>query len=116
MPLKIRLARGGAKKRPHYRIVVAESTSPRDGRFIEKIGTYNPLLPKDHAERFTLLEERAKYWLSVGAQPTDRVLRFFDSKGLLKRPARSNPEKAEPGDKAKARAEERRGKAEAASA
>lgn len=116
MALKIRLARGGAKKRPYYRIVVAESTARRDGRFIEKIGTYNPLLPKDHAERITLVEERAKYWLSVGAQPTDRVLRFLDARGLAKRPARSNPQKAVPGDKAKARAEEKRQKAEEASA
>lgn len=116
MPLKIRLSRGGAKKRPYYRIVVAESTARRDGRFIEKIGTYNPLLPKEHAERFTLVEERARYWLSVGAQPTDRVLRFFDSRGLLKRPARNNPQKAEPGEKSKARAEEKRQKAEGASA
>lgn len=116
MPLKIRLARGGARKRPHYRIVVAESTARRDGRFIEKIGTYNPLLPKEHADRFTLVEERARYWLSVGAQPTDRVLRFLDSRGLMNRPARNNPQKAEPGDKAKARAEEKRQKAEGASA
>jgi small subunit ribosomal protein S16 len=116
MPLKIRLARGGAKKRPYYRIVVAESTARRDGRFIEKIGTFNPLLPKDHAERFTLVEDRARYWLSVGAQPTDRVSRFLDDKGLLKRAPRSNPHKGEPGEKAKARAEEKRQKAEGASA
>jgi small subunit ribosomal protein S16 len=116
MPLKIRLARGGAKKRPYYRIVVAEATAPRDGRFIEKVGTYNPMLPKDHAERVTLVEDRVKHWLSVGAQPTDRVLRFLDAQGLAKRPARNNPQRAEPGTKAKERAEEKRQKAEAAAA
>jgi small subunit ribosomal protein S16 len=115
MPLKIRLARGGAKKRPYYRIVVAEATAPRDGRFIEKVGTYNPLLPRDHADRITLLEDRVKHWLSVGAQPTDRVLRFLDARGLAKREARNNPQSAEPGTKAKERAEAKRQKAEAAS-
>jgi small subunit ribosomal protein S16 len=114
MALKIRLARGGAKKRPFYRIVVAEATAPRDGRFIERIGSYNPILPKEHAERIVLDEERAKYWLSVGAQPTDRVLRFLDERGLAKRPARSNPEKAKPGKKAVERTEEKRKKAEEA--
>jgi small subunit ribosomal protein S16 len=107
MPLKIRLARGGAKKRPYYRIVVAEATAPRDGRFIEKVGSYNPLLPKDHADRVTIVEDRVKHWLSVGAQPTDRVLRFLDARGLAKRPERNNPKKAEPGTKAKERAEEK---------
>ncbi len=116
MSLKIRLARGGAKKRPYYRIVVAEATAPRDGRFIEKLGTYNPLLPKDHAERITLVEDRVKHWLSVGAQPTDRVLRFLDARGLATRPARNNPKKAEPGKKAQERVEERAKKAEAAAA
>ena len=115
MPLKIRLSRGGAKKRPYYRIVVAEATAPRDGRFIEKVGTYNPLLPRDHADRITLVEDRVKHWLSVGAQPTDRVLRFLDARGLAKRPERKNPKKAEPGTKANERAEEKRKKAEAAS-
>lgn len=114
MPLKIRLARGGAKKRPFYRIVVAEATAPRDGRFIEKLGTYNPLLPRDHAERVVLNEERVKHWLGVGAQPTDRVLRFLDARGLAKRPPRHNPKKGEPGQKAKERAEEKRQKAEEA--
>src|SRR5271166_6138560 len=114
MPLKIRLSRGGAKKRPYYRIVVAEATAPRDGRFIEKVGAYNPLLPKDHAERITLLEDRVKHWLSVGAQPTDRVLRFLDARGLATRPARHNPKKAEPGTKAKERTEAKRQKAEGA--
>jgi small subunit ribosomal protein S16 len=111
MSLKIRLTRGGAKKRPYYRIVVAEATAPRDGRFIEKVGTYNPLLPRDHADRVTLLEDRVKHWLSVGAQPTDRVLRFLDARGLAKRPARNNPKKAEPGKKAVERAEEKAKKA-----
>ena len=100
MSLKIRLARGGSKKRPFYRIVVADSASPRDGKFIEKVGTYNPILPKDRAaERLTLNIERAKHWLQVGAQPTDRVARMLDSAGLLKRDARNNPNKALPGKK-----------------
>jgi small subunit ribosomal protein S16 len=114
MPLKIRLARGGAKKRPFYRIVIAEATAPRDGRFIERIGSYNPILPKDHAERIVLDEDRAKHWLSVGAQPTDRVLRFLDARGLAKRTAKSNPEKSKPGKKAVERAEEKQKKAEEA--
>jgi small subunit ribosomal protein S16 len=112
MPLKIRRARGGAKKRPFYRIVVAEATAPRDGRFIERVGSWNPILPKDHAERVVLDEARVRHWLSVGAQPTDRVLRFLDEKGLAKRPARSNPKKAEPGKKAVERAEAKRKKVE----
>jgi small subunit ribosomal protein S16 len=110
MALSIRLSRGGAKKRPVYRIVVADSRAPRDGRFIEKLGTYNPLLPKDAAERVTLDAERAKHWLSVGAQPTDRVERFLDAAGLLARAPKSNPKKGEPGDKAKERAEARAAK------
>lgn len=105
MALSIRLSRGGAKKRPFYRIVVADARAPRDGRFIEKLGTYNPLLPKDSAERVTLDTERAKHWLSVGAQPTDRVERFLDAAGLLTRTAKTNLKKGEPGDKAKERAE-----------
>jgi small subunit ribosomal protein S16 len=105
MALSIRLSRGGAKKRPFYRIVVADSRAPRDGRFIEKLGTYNPLLPKDSAERVTLDAERAKHWLSVGAQPTDRVERFLDAAGLLSRAPKNNPKKGEPGEKAKERAE-----------
>jgi len=116
MALRIRLARGGAKKRPFYRIVVAEARAPRDGRFIEKIGTYNPLLPKDHPERVVLNEERAKHWLSVGAQPTDRVLRFLDAAGLAKRPERNNPKKAQPGEKALARKAEKEAKAAEAAA
>ena len=99
MSLKIRLARAGAKKRPYYRIVVADSRSPRDGRYIEKIGTYDPLLPKDSGDRVKLVEDRVKHWLGVGAQPTDRVLRFLDKAGLRKRDARNNPEKAKPGQK-----------------
>ena len=116
MALRIRLARGGAKKRPFYRIVVAESTAPRDGRFIEKVGTYNPLLPKDHPERVTLKEERIGYWLSVGAKPTDRVLRFLDAAGLAKRPPRNNPKKGQPGEKALARRAEKEAKAAEAAA
>jgi small subunit ribosomal protein S16 len=96
MALKIRLARAGAKKRPQYRVVVADSRFPRDGRFIEKLGTYNPLLPKDSKERVTLDLERVKHWLSKGAQPTDRVLRFLDAAGLMKRKPRNNPQKAIP--------------------
>lgn len=105
MAIAIRLARGGMKKRPFYRIVVTDSRSPRDGKFLEKIGTYNPLLPRDDANRVTLDGERAAYWLSVGAQPTDRVARFLDAAGLRTRAVRSNPKKAEPGAKAKERAE-----------
>jgi small subunit ribosomal protein S16 len=96
MPVKIRLSRGGTKKRPYYYIVVADSNSPRDGRYIEQVGTHNPLLPKDHADRVTLKVERVKHWLAVGAQPTDRVLRFLDAAGLAKREARSNPAKGKP--------------------
>ena len=99
MSVKIRLSRGGAKKRPYYYIVVAESSAPRDGRYIEQIGTHNPMLPKDHADRVKLDLERAKHWLSVGAQPTDRVARFLDAAGLMKRTPRNNPEKVKPGKK-----------------
>ncbi len=123
MSLKIRLARAGAKKRPYYRIVVANSRSPRDGRYIEKIGTYDPLLPKD-GERVKLVEERVKHWLGVGATPTDRVLRFLDAAGMRKRDARSNPNKGQPGKKriereeakAAAAAEKAKAAAEAAAA
>jgi small subunit ribosomal protein S16 len=97
------MSRGGAKKRPFYSIVVADSRSPRDGRFIEKVGTYNPSLEDD--KRVTLLDERIQHWLSVGAQPTDRVLRFLDKAGLAKRAPRNNPERAKPGKKATERAE-----------
>ncbi|SER21538.1 SSU ribosomal protein S16P [Faunimonas pinastri] len=116
MAVKIRLARGGAKKRPFYRIVIADERAPRDGRFIEKIGTFNPLLADDNEQRVTLDVERAKHWLAHGAQPTDRVLRFLDAAGVLTRSTRSNPNKAEPGTKAKERAEARRQHEEAANA
>jgi small subunit ribosomal protein S16 len=107
MAVAIRLSRGGSKKRPYYRIVVADSRNARDGRFIEKVGTYNPLLAKDSPERVKLDSDRISHWLSVGAQPSDRVLRFLDAAGLKERPARNNPKKAEPGEKAKERLEER---------
>lgn len=102
MALKIRLARAGSKKRPYYHIVVADVRSPRDGRFIESLGSWNPLLAKD-AERIKLDEERVKHWLDKGALPTDRVLRFLDQAGIAKREARSNPKKALPGKKAQER-------------
>lgn len=105
MALKIRLARGGAKKRPFYRIVVADVRSPRDGRYIERLGTFNPLLPKEHAERVTLNQERIQHWLGQGAKPTDRVARFLDTAGLVKRVARNNPQKANPKAKAQERLE-----------
>ncbi len=108
MSLKIRLARGGAKKRPFYRIVVADSRSPRDGRYIEKIGTFNPLLPRDSEDRIQLDTDRVKHWLSNGALPTDRVLRFLDAEGLMKREPRNNPEKAKPGKKRLEREEAKR--------
>ena len=107
MAISIRLSRGGSKKRPYYRIVVADARSPRDGKFIEKIGNYNPLLAKDDEKRIVLDAERAKHWLSVGAQPTDRVARFLDVAGVRERAARSNPNKGKPGEKATERAEER---------
>jgi len=124
MSLKIRLARAGAKKRPYYRIVVADSRSPRDGRYIEKIGTYDPLQPKDSAERVKFVEDRLKHLLGIGAQPTDRVLRFLDVAGIRKRDARSNPNKGQPGKKriereeakAAAAAEKAKAAAEAAAA
>ena len=107
MALSIRLSRGGSKKRPYYRIVVADARSPRDGKFIEKIGNYNPLLAKDAENRVVLDTDRAKHWLSVGAQPTDRVARFLDAAGVRERAARSNPNKGKPGEKATERADER---------
>ncbi|KQM77431.1 30S ribosomal protein S16 [Sphingomonas sp. Leaf22] len=114
MAISIRLSRGGSKKRPYYRIVVADARSPRDGRFIEKIGTYNPLLGKEDEKRVVLDAERATHWLSVGAQPTDRVARFLDKAGVKERTARNNPSKGKPGEKAVERAEERAEKAKAA--
>ena len=117
MAIALRLSRGGAKKRPYYRIVAADSRYPRDGRYLEQIGTYNPLLAKDDEKRVQLNEDRAKYWLGVGAQPSDRVARFLDAAGIRERAARNNPNKAEPGEKAKERAEEKAAKeAEAAEA
>lgn len=107
MAVAIRLSRGGAKKRPYYRIVVSDSRAPRDGKYLEQIGTYNPLLAKDDENRVKLDEDRARYWLGVGATPSDRVLRFFDAAGIVEREARNNPQKAEPGEKAKERAEEK---------
>ncbi|HTK36742.1 MAG TPA: 30S ribosomal protein S16 [Caulobacteraceae bacterium] len=105
--LKIRLARGGAKKRPYYQIVVADSHSPRDGRFIEKVGTHNPLVAKDHPERVTLKLERIQEWLKKGAQPTDRVARFLSQAGLVEWAHGNNPNKGKPGKKAEERAAER---------
>lgn len=110
MAIAIRLSRGGAKKRPYYRIVVSDVRSPRDGKYLEQIGTYNPVLAKDSAERVKINEDRARYWLGVGAQPTDRVARFLDAAGIRERAARNNPKKAEPGEKAKERAEEKAAK------
>ena len=105
--LKIRLSRGGAKKRHYYSIVVADSRAPRDGRFIEKVGAYNPLLKKDDPNRVVLKVERIEEWVKKGAQPTDRVARFLSQQGLVKWEHGNNPQKAEPGRKAKERAEER---------
>ena len=114
MSLKIRMSRGGAKKRPFYRIVVADSRMPRDGRYIERVGTYDPLLPKDSNERVTLNEERIKHWLGVGARPSDRVNRFLDAAGIMKRKPRNNPQKALPGQKRLDREEAKREAAEKA--
>lgn len=111
MAVAIRLSRGGAKKRPYYRIVVSDSRSSRDGKYLEQIGTYNPMLPKDSGERVKLDEDRARHWLSVGAQPSDRVHRFLDAAGILKRAPKNNPKKGEPGEAAKERAEEKAAKA-----
>jgi len=114
MALKIRLARHGTKKRPFYRIVVADSRAPRDGRFIENVGTFNPLLPKDSDQRVQMKEDRIQHWLGVGAKPTDRVHRFLDAAGILKRDARNNPLKGLPGKKRQEREEEAAAAAEAA--
>jgi small subunit ribosomal protein S16 len=105
MSLRIRLSRGGAKKRPFYRIVIADSRSPRDGRFIERIGTYNPMLPKDGGNRLVIKEDRVKYWVSVGALPSDRVARFLGDAGLMDKPA--TPANQTKQDKPKAKAQER---------
>lgn len=110
MAVAIRLSRGGAKKRPYYRIVVADVRAPRDGKYLEQIGTYNPMLPRDSGERVKLNEDRARHWLSVGAKPSDRVHRFLDAAGILERAPRNNPHKGEPGEAAKERAEEKAAK------
>lgn len=110
MAIALRLSRGGSKKRPYYRIVAADARSPRDGKYLEQVGTYNPLLAKDDEKRVVLKEDRARYWLGVGAQPSDRVARFLDAAGVRERAARNNPNKAVPGEKAKERAEEKAAK------
>ncbi len=114
MAMKIRLARGGSKKRPFYRVVAADSRMPRDGRYVEKLGTYNPLLPKDSEERVKLDMERVQYWLDQGAQPSDRVSRFLEAAGVIAKKERANLKKGEPGQKAKDRVEEKEAKAQAA--
>ena len=111
MSVSLRLSRGGSKKRPYYKIVIANSRAPRDGKFLEQVGTYNPLLAKDDANRVRLTEDRVRYWLGVGAQPTDRVARLLDKAGIKERAATNNPNKAEPGKKAKDRAEDKATKA-----
>lgn len=114
MSVSLRLSRGGSKKRPYYKIVIANSRAPRDGKYLEQVGTYNPLLAKDDANRVRLVEDRVRYWIGVGAQPTDRVARLLDKAGIVERPATNNPNKAEPGKKAKDRAEDKAKKAEEA--
>lgn len=114
MALAIRLARGGAKKRPYYRVVVADSRMPRDGRYIEKVGTYNPMLAKDDEKRVILQEDRVKEWIGKGAKPSDRVARFLEAAGLAEKKVRNNPNKAKPGQKALDLIEEKKAKAEAA--
>ena len=114
MAMKIRLARGGSKKRPHYSIVAADSRSPRDGRFIEKLGTYDPLLAKDNEGRVKLDAERVQYWLAQGAQATDRVARFLEAAGVVEKTVRNNPKQGEPGKAATARAKKKADKAAAA--
>ncbi len=114
MAMKIRLARGGSKKRPFYRIVAADSRMPRDGRYVEKLGTYNPLLPKDSEDRVKMDMERVQHWLDQGAQPTDRISRFLEAAGVVEKKERANLKKGEPGKKAQERAEEKAAKAAAA--
>ena len=111
MSVSLRLSRGGSKKRPYYKIVIANSRAPRDGKFLEQVGTYNPLLAKDDENRVRLVEDRVRYWIGVGAQPTDRVARMLDKAGIKERAATLNPKKGEPGQKAKDRAEEKAEKA-----
>ena len=113
MAMKIRLSRGGSKKRPYYSIVAADSRMPRDGRFLEKLGTYNPLLPKDSEERVKMNMERVQYWLSKGAQPTDRIARMLEAAGVRDKTERNNPNRAKPGKKAEERAQEKADKATA---
>ena len=107
MSVALRLSRGGSKKRPYYKVVVSNSRSPRDGKYLEQVGTYNPLLAKDDENRVRLIEDRVRYWLGVGAQPTDRVARMLDKAGIKERTATNNPNAGEPGKKAKERAEDR---------
>ncbi|MBT6893900.1 MAG: 30S ribosomal protein S16, partial [Rhodobacterales bacterium] len=114
MAMKIRLARGGSKKRPFYRVVAADSRMPRDGRYVEKLGTYNPLLAKDSEDRVQLNMERVNYWLGQGAQPTERVVRFLEAAGVMEKTERNNPIKAKPGKKAQDRLEEKAAAKEAA--
>lgn len=116
MAMKIRLARGGSKKRPHYAIVTADSRMPRDGRFIEKLGTYNPLLPKDSEDRVKMDVERVQHWIGQGAQVTDRVARFLEAAGVKEKSTRQNLKKGEPGKAAKERAAKRAAREEAANA
>lgn len=114
MAMKIRLARGGSKKRPYYSIVAADSRMPRDGRFIEKLGTYNPLLAKDSEDRVRMNVERIRHWIGQGAQPTDRIARMLESAGVIEKKTRANPNKARPGKKAEERTREKAVKAAAA--
>ena len=114
MAVSLRLSRGGSKKRPYYKIVVSDTRSPRDGKFLEQVGTYNPLLAKDDENRVRLTTDRVTYWLGVGAQPTDRVARLLDKAGLRERAPTNNPKAAEPGKKAKERAEDKIKRAEEA--
>ena len=107
MSVSIRLSRGGSKKRPYYKLVVSNSRAPRDGKYLEQLGTYNPLLAKDDENRVRLIEDRVRYWLGVGAQPTDRVARMLDKAGVKERAAAMNPKKGEPGQKAKDRVEDK---------
>ncbi|WP_206238647.1 30S ribosomal protein S16 [Novosphingobium terrae] len=116
MSVSMRLSRGGSKKRPYYKVVVSNSRSPRDGKFLEQVGTYNPILAKDDENRVRLIEDRVRYWLGVGAQPTDRVARILDKAGIKERAATNNPNKAVPGKKATERAEDKAEKAAAAAA
>jgi small subunit ribosomal protein S16 len=111
MSVSLRLSRGGSKKRPYYKVVVSNSRAPRDGKYLEQVGTYNPLLAKDDENRVRLVEDRVRYWLGVGAQPTDRVARLLDNKGIKERKVTLNPNAGIPGKKAKERAEEKAAKA-----